>query len=401
MVIATCTFHASIHSLSTAVHHGLSLGTKLYVNHMTALDRNPFSERLAIHSQLVSCALHQITRPTLPVTAACLTIPSAVRLCVTGDLMAMEMAARAPASHWRQAPVPPAQWRREDIAHPAALAAFLRHDKTANTRATYNVHVRQFEVMREQCLGLPTGQAPSALQLAQFIMGRTMHNYKFSYIELGVYAITAWAQEDFGISDMQRQPLVTRALRAAAHMAVQWKAQKLPITSELLSRMLQSVSALAPNDPFIRARDAALWQVAWCGMFRCSEVLAIQWQDVLFCDRGAMILVRRSKTDPGKGAWVLLADGATGRLTPALALKQLHAMTGGHPAAHAFARHLGACDPIAKATMTARLHKLLAVVGIERETAVWHTLAQAWGCDTCRQIWHVPAPHHAAGQMAF
>ncbi len=67
---------------------------------------------------------------------------------------------------------------------------------------------------------------------------------------------------------------------------------------------------------------------------------------------------------PRQRSWVLLADGATGRLTPALALTQLHAMTGGHPSAHAFARQLGASDSIAKTAMTARLHKLLAVVGI-------------------------------------
>jgi len=60
----------------------------------------------------------------------------------------------------------------------------------------------------------------------------------------------------------------------------------------------------------VAARDAAMFVVGWAGMLRSSELVSLHWRDVHFTSVGdVMLYLPHSKTDPGAGAWVLLASG--------------------------------------------------------------------------------------------
>ena len=60
--------------------------------------------------------------------------------------------------------------------------------------------------------------------------------------------------------------------------------------------------------------DIALVMVAYDGLLRCSELLAIRWADITLADNGAdtLIYIRRSKTDQtANGAYVPISPSAS------------------------------------------------------------------------------------------
>jgi hypothetical protein len=205
---------------------------------------------------------------------------------------------------------------------------------------------------------------PAAATLARFILGRAVSGYKLSYIEVGVSAISRWGMEQ-GVGGLSAAPLVVRALKAAARLANRGLRQKLPLSHQQLAAILSSLPSHCSTN-FMAARDAALFVVGWAGMFRCSELVAIQWQHVHFCSNGGvMIFVPTSKTDPGAGAWVFLAAGAARGLPfcPVRVLRTLRTITG--VTGYVFtASVLSSSKPLStKTTVGVRLHKALEAAG--------------------------------------
>jgi integrase len=74
-------------------------------------------------------------------------------------------------------------------------------------------------------------------------------------------------------------------------------------------------------DNLMGLRDKALLLTAFCGALRSAETVALQVDDVAFTNEGAILTIRRSKTDKdGHGAKVAIPNGK-GRVCPASALK--------------------------------------------------------------------------------
>ena len=262
----------------------------------------------------------------------------------------------------RRRPVPVAQWS------PALMDLLQQHlpellqlDLAQSTRRSYDVHVRQY---REICTRFGRPFVPAAATLARFVLGRAVSGYKLSYIELGVSAVSRWGMEQ-GVPGLSADPLVIRALKAAGRLANRSLRQKLPLSHQQLITLLDVLPNVSA-DPFIAARDAAMFIVGWVGMFRCSELVAIQWQHIHFCSNGGvMVFVPQSKTDPGEGAWVFLAAGAANRFPfcPVRALRALRIRTGG--TGYVFtARQNRADQPLSKTTVGVRLHKALEAAGV-------------------------------------
>jgi integrase len=105
-------------------------------------------------------------------------------------------------------------------------------------------------------------------------------------------------------------------------------------------------------------------------MFRSSELVGVQWEHVHFHARGGVMLyVPESKTDPGEGAWVILAAGQ-GAVDPATALRRLQALCGGVAASGpVFLARASCTKPLSKTTVAIRLRKSLERVGVDNWSA--------------------------------
>eukprot|EP00878_Enallax_costatus_P029243 GHUV01031690.1.p2 GENE.GHUV01031690.1~~GHUV01031690.1.p2 ORF type:complete len:168 (+),score=6.39 GHUV01031690.1:522-1025(+) len=108
-----------------------------------------------------------------------------------------------------------------------------------------------------------------------------------------------------------------------------------------------------------------MFQLAWAGMLRSSELVGFDWSHVYYPSVGGVLLfLPHSKTDPGEGAWVVLAPGH-GVVDPARALRRLQDLKGGDRASGpVFRPRLGATGALAKGTVAIRLRKALERTGV-------------------------------------
>lgn len=85
---------------------------------------------------------------------------------------------------------------------------------------------------------------------------------------------------------------------------------------------LREVVVKLRGKPAAVRRDRAIILTAWAGALRRSELLALDLSDVSFDGRGAVLLVRSSKTDQmGKGRRVAIWPGERGTTCPVVALQ--------------------------------------------------------------------------------
>lgn len=89
----------------------------------------------------------------------------------------------------------------------------------------------------------------------------------------------------------------------------------------LLTNTLRSLIAAIP-DSLIGKRDTALLLVGFAGGFRRSELVALTVPDIEFCEDGAKVTLRRSKTDQeGQGRVVGVPFGSNPELCPVRTLR--------------------------------------------------------------------------------
>lgn len=211
------------------------------------------------------------------------------------------------------------------------------------------------------CEKLGEPMVPDAKRIAMFIVGRALQGYKLSYIEVGVHAIHRWA-EDKGMEGLTSSPLVKRALKVAAKKAVRGVLQKLPLTKQLLRQVVEWLNGEEGPGEWIAVRDTAMFLLGWAGMFRSSELVAVRWEEVQFASGGMMIYIPKSKTDPGEGAWVFVAEGREPGLCPVQAMRRLQQMSRG--VGPVFARSAKGETAISKTTVGMRLKKALRAAGV-------------------------------------
>lgn len=238
-------------------------------------------------------------------------------------------------------------------------AQLLRLDVAPATTRVYDAGVRRYMAFCDR-LGVP--KVPEPAQVSQFILGCAYANYALSTIRVGVAALQRWAADEHGVPGLGHSPLVVRAMKVAARHAVLTTRQKLPVSHGQMQAM---VSYLEGLHSFVGVRDSAMLQVGWAGMLRSSELVGLRWDQVYFPDRGGVMLyIPQSKTDPGEGAWVLLAAGA-GLLDPVGALKRLRVLAGGAVArGPVFATRQGVAVALSKTTVAVRVRKVLEAVGV-------------------------------------
>jgi len=181
---------------------------------------------------------------------------------------------------------------------------YLQLDLARTTHKTYGSQQQQY---KEFCAVMQRPPVPDPHTLAQFVVGRAVQGYALSTIEQGVYAVARWGA-DLGSGQLANDGEVRRALKVAAKLAVPKGRQKLPLDRRDLRRIVYELAARGDAD-FTGVRDRAMFLLGWVGMFRSSELVGVDWQDLSFAETGgALVHVPRSKTDQaGQGAWVFVA----------------------------------------------------------------------------------------------
>ena len=99
------------------------------------------------------------------------------------------------------------------------------------------------------------------------------------------------AHKDKGLASPTRSALVTDTLRGIRRINGSRQRQVMPLLKADLVKITWKLTGL------IGLRDKALLLTGFAGAFRRSELVALQVEDVRFVTEGALINVRRSKTD--------------------------------------------------------------------------------------------------------
>ena len=234
-----------------------------------------------------------------------------------------------------------------------ALDAFMRQGRATSTESTYAAQQCQFG---DFCCMLGVGyQQPFTADLVcKWVMGRAANGYKLSTIELGLYAVNDLLEEGKLLAD----PLVARALRAAARRPSAVRRSKVPILLPLLQQLVPHAASY-----WREARDFAFWVLAWHGLFRGAEMVQLCWEHIHLHARGLSVLVTASKTDQaGAGQHVFLHAADNDFICPVKVLQRLasfvHDLNG-----PIFTVHQHVLQPVSKATMRARLGRSLADLG--------------------------------------
>ena len=184
-----------------------------------------------------------------------------------------------------------------------ALDAFLRQGRATSTESTYAAQQCQFG---DFCcmLGVSYQQPFTADLVCKWVMGRAANGYKLSTIELG---------------KLLADPLVARALRAAARRPSAVRRSKVPILLPLLQQLVPHAASY-----WREARDFAFWVLAWHGLFRGAEMVQLSWEHIRLHARGLSVLVTASKTDQaGAGQHVFLHAADNEFICPVKVLQRL------------------------------------------------------------------------------
>jgi site-specific recombinase XerD len=200
-----------------------------------------------------------------------------------------------------------------------ALAAdFAAASKSPNTLKAYKSDLRAFITWcdRRGLTAIPAD--PSTI--AAFLASEAQAGRKPSTIGRRLAAIR-WGHETAGVlRDDQKCPTadkrVTAVLGGIRRAVGAAPRQKKPLTADLV---LGAVATM-PRQSLRDKRDVALLLLAFGGAFRCSEVAALNVEDIEFCDAGMRVTIRKSKTDQlGVGTVIAIAAGSIA--CPALAVK--------------------------------------------------------------------------------
>ncbi|MBS1098645.1 tyrosine-type recombinase/integrase [Gluconobacter sphaericus] len=150
--------------------------------------------------------------------------------------------------------------------------------------------------------------------VSAWIASRLERGRKASTLARGVAAVSC-AHELAGFESFSRSRVVQDALRGMRRTLGTAPTRKAPATVELLRRMLD-----IQTDTLIGQRNRALLALGFAGALRRSELVALEIGDIVSQEGGALLTLRRSKTDPdGAGQTIGILNGSTIRALDHLA----------------------------------------------------------------------------------
>jgi len=142
--------------------------------------------------------------------------------------------------------------------------------------------------------------------VSAWIASRLEQGRKAATLARGVAAVSC-AHELAGFESFSYSRLVQDALRGMRRTLGTVPTRKAPATVDLLRRMLD-----VQPDTLIGRRNRALLALGFAGALRRSELVVLEVTDLVAQDGGALLTLRRSKTDPyGAGQTIGILNGST------------------------------------------------------------------------------------------
>lgn len=154
--------------------------------------------------------------------------------------------------------------------------------------------------------------------------GRTVHIQQQSDPDLcGVASLERWRE----VSGAEAEWVVTRTDRRGGREDREWRSRAIfsirKSRKESLGGELDTRIALLGNAPSEVLRDKAILLLGFAGAFRRPDLCQMQWRDVSIGERGAIVRLRRSKTDrEGAGVDVGIPRGTSPITCPVMALER-------------------------------------------------------------------------------
>jgi integrase len=199
-------------------------------------------------------------------------------------------------------------------AEPSTVADYIRESLAENTRVAYLSDLAHFESWG--------GQIPTAPEtIAEYLVA---HADVLSVATLNRrLAALAKVHRSRGFSNPTSVEIVKATLRGLKRIKGTAQRQATPLIKEDLFVVLEAVGSGLKD-----IRDRALLLLGFAGGFRRSELVGLNFDDVVLVRQGLEVTLRRSKTDQnGAGRKIGIPHGR-GRWCPVAALEQWQAASG-------------------------------------------------------------------------
>jgi integrase len=210
----------------------------------------------------------------------------------------------------------------QEAAAAADMLVLLASQRTKDTtQATYAASLHRFVKWGKQQAGfqlsdlLPPGQAAVSAEAVRLFMAWASQKYKYTTIESTLTAVKDWHKSkgvDYQhLQDPQMNTLLAsiKSQQGPAGLPQGKLGMSRPLLRVLVCYLAeQRRSASSPNLAQLYLRDLTWIVLGYFGMFRRSELIALQLRDVVQGNRYVELTVRFSKTDRcGQGAKVTIA----------------------------------------------------------------------------------------------
>ncbi len=166
------------------------------------------------------------------------------------------------------------------------LSDYIKAATSDNTRSAYRSGIKQFEKWGGR---LPSDQAT----ISKYLIERATKLNTRS-LELHLTAISQWHKTQ-GLTDPVNTPLIKKTFSGIKRIHGKPKVKAKALRLEHISIMLKYLLDLPDSNK--KLRDIALLLINFYGALRRSELVAIQYSDLIWEPEGLIIHINRSKTD--------------------------------------------------------------------------------------------------------
>jgi site-specific recombinase XerD len=189
-----------------------------------------------------------------------------------------------------------------DVIDLLSAANYARAGKAEATRRAYR---SDFAIFRNWCDERRTRPLPCTPEtVAAFLAHEAHDGIKPATLARRLAAIR-YAHKLAGHSSPTASEPVQATLQGIRRSLQTRPTRKAPATAEKIVAMATTTGPGAKG-----LRDRALLLLGFAGAFRRSELVALDINDLQFCDEGLRVTIRRSKTDQeGRGTTIAIAPG--------------------------------------------------------------------------------------------
>lgn len=169
--------------------------------------------------------------------------------------------------------------------------------------ATLRAYKTNFEVFIRYCDANNVSALPAQPEtISQFIRKISDGHLKSSSIKIAVASIAAMHSLN-ALENPNHHPDVKIEMRRMYRTLGRYTKQAYGINKDLLDKMI-----LSTDNSLQGVRDRAILLIAYDSLCRRSELVALEYEDVLITDGDIKLKLRKSKTDPlATGRWLYLS----------------------------------------------------------------------------------------------